>query len=269
MVVKHYASLRHYVWDLCEPDAQASRMERCLHGFILLLIVGNVAAVVLESVAALRAAGGRFFDWFEYFSVGIFTIEYLARLWSCTADARYAQPVRGRIRYALSPMALVDLLAVLPSYLFFWDADLRVIRALRLLRLARLGKIGRYSEATAVLIRVLRAKRAEMLVTLSMVGILGVILASLAYYAENRAQPDIFPDIPHALWWAFITITTVGYGDIAPVTPLGKAIGVGAAMLGILMIALPTGVLGAAFVEELNRRSRPQPKCPHCGKDIS
>jgi voltage-gated potassium channel len=157
---------------------------------------------------------------------------------------------------------------VLPSYLFFLKADLRVVRAFRLLRLARIGKIGRYSEAAVVLMRVLRAKREEMLVTLSLVGILGVVFASLAFYAETDAQPDKFPDIPHAMWWAFVTITTVGYGDIAPVTPLGKVIGVATAVLGILMIALPTGVLGAAFVEELNKQKHAPRPCPHCGRQI-
>lgn len=268
MALKQHESTRHLVWDLCEPDAHASRLERRLHGALLALILLNVLAVVLESVQALSAAYGRLFNAFEYLSVAVFTLEYLARLWSCTADARYAHPIWGRVRYALSPMALIDLAAILPSYLFFMDADLRVIRALRLLRLARLGKVGRYSEAAVVLMRVLRAKREELLVTLSLVGLLGVVFASLAYYAEHQAQPEAFPDIPHALWWAFVTITTVGYGDFAPVTPLGKVIGVCTAVLGILMIALPTGVLGAAFVEELNRTRKKEVICPHCGKAL-
>ncbi len=239
-----------------------------MHGALLVLILLNVLAVVLESVQALRDAYGRVFIAFEVFSVAVFSIEYLARLWACTADPRYAHPLFGRLRYLVSPLALVDLAAILPTYLLFMDADLRVVRALRLLRLARLGKIGRYSEASVVLMRVLRAKREEMIVTLSLVALLGVIFASLAYFAEHQAQPEAFPDIPHALWWAFVTITTVGYGDLSPVTPLGKAIGVCTAVLGILMIALPTGVLGAAFVEELNRRGKKDAICPHCGKPL-
>lgn len=263
--------LRERVWDWCEAGERTSPLGRSVHGAILLLIVLNVVAVVLESVPALRSNHARLFTAFELFSVAVFTAEYLARLWSCTADPRYAHPVMGRLRFMGSAMALVDLAAVLPFYLTFLHVDLRVMRALRLLRLARLGKVGRYTEAAVVLVRVLRAKREEMLVTLSLVGILGVVFASLAYYAETDAQPDRFPDIPHAMWWAFVTITTVGYGDIAPITPLGKVIGVATAVLGILMIALPTGVLGAAFVEELNRKKSapaPVPKCPHCGREI-
>lgn len=261
-------SIRQRVWEFCEPNTSASRLERRLHGALLLLILLNVLAVILESVVQFRAAYGRWFDAFEWFSVAVFTIEYLARLWACTNDPRYPHPVWGRVRYAFSPMALIDLAAILPSYLVFMHADLRVIRSLRLLRLARIGKIGRYSEAANILMRVLKAKREEMLVTLSLVGLLGVVFASLAYFAEHQAQPEAFPDIPHALWWAFVTITTVGYGDLAPITPLGKFIGVCTAILGILMIALPTGVLGAAFVEELNRAHKKGSVCPHCGKSI-
>jgi voltage-gated potassium channel len=257
-----------FVWDLLEPGARATPLERALHTSLLLLIVLNVAAVVLESVPACAVRYATAFRWFEYASVGVFSAEYLARVWSCTADPRYARPVVGRLRYALTPMALVDLAAILPTFLFFVHADLRVIRIFRLLRLARLAKVGRYSEAAIVLVRVLRAKREEMALTISLVVLLGIVFATLAYYAESTAQPDKFPDIPHALWWAFVTITTVGYGDVAPVTPVGKVIGVATALLGILMIALPTGVLGAAFVEELNRTAKKETRCPHCGKPL-
>ncbi|HMO51791.1 MAG TPA: ion transporter [Kiritimatiellia bacterium] len=267
--MKRHETARHLVWDICEPDDQASRLERRLHAFLLGLILLNVAAVILESVPSLDASYGRFFNLFEFFSVAAFSLEYLARVWSCTSDPRYAHPLWGRLKFIVSPMALVDLIAIVPSYLFFIDSDLRIVRAFRLLRLARLGKLGRYSEASVVLMRVLRAKREEMIVTLSLVALLGVMFASMVYYAEHEAQPEAFPDIPHAMWWAFVTITTVGYGDIAPVTPLGKVIGICTAVLGILMIALPTGVLGAAFVDELNRKGKSNRSCcPHCGKQI-
>lgn len=260
---------RASVWETLEPAYGEPERGRGLQVGLMVLILANVLAVVLESVPDLAARHARAFKAFEVLSVAVFTLEYLARVWACTVDPRYAHPVWGRLRYLVSPMALVDLAAILPSYLVFLHADLRVMRAFRLLRLARLAKIGRYTEAAQVLVRVLRAKREEMIVTLSLVAILGVIFASLAYYAETDAQPDKFPDIPHAMWWAFVTITTVGYGDVAPITPLGKVVGVCTAVLGILMIALPTGVLGAAFVEEISRKGKPAGKaCPHCGKHV-
>lgn len=257
------------VWDVLEPGGAGTRFGHVVHGTILVLILLNVVAVVLESVASLASRYAAIFSAFELLSVAVFSVEYVARVWACTAEPRYAHPLFGRLRFMVSPLALIDLAAVLPFYLVVLRTDLRFIRAFRLLRLARLGKIGRYTEAAVVLMRVLRAKREELIVTLSLVGILGVIFASLAYYAESAAQPDKFQDIPHAMWWAFVTITTVGYGDVAPITPLGKVIGVATAVLGILMIALPTGVLGAAFVEELNKpKVVSAKKCPHCGGEI-
>jgi voltage-gated potassium channel len=256
------------VWRLLEPSSRGTFLERAVHGLLMGLILLNVVAVVLESIPAYAARFNTIFRWFEYVSISVFGVEYVARLWSCTVDARYARPFLGRLRYALTPMAVVDLVAILPTFLMFVPADLRVIRVFRLLRLARLAKFGRYSDAAIVLVRVLRAKREELTLTLSLVVLLGVVFATLIYFAESSAQPDKFPDIPHALWWAFVTITTVGYGDVVPVTPIGKVIGVATAILGILMIALPTGVLGAAFVEELNRRSKKESRCPICGKTL-
>lgn len=265
------ASARHRAWAIVEMMHAGDAASARFHALIMGLIVLNVIAVVLGSVDALALRWGRWFDVFEMISVAVFTVEYLMRVWSCTADPRYAHPVWGRVRFALSPMALVDLVAVLPSYLVFLHLDMRVLRALRLVRLVRVAKLGRYSEAATVLMQVLRSKREEMALTFSLLTVLAIIFASLAYFAETDAQPDKFPDIPHALWWAFITITTVGYGDVFPVTPLGKVIGVLTAILGILMIALPTGVFGAAFVDELNRRAKLREHravCPHCGKDL-
>ncbi|MCS6772017.1 MAG: ion transporter [Kiritimatiellae bacterium] len=262
-------AIRPMVWAWCESSSTSGRLGRALHGGLFALIVLNVVAVVAESMPEVANRYRAFFRGFETFSVLIFSVEYAVRLWACTADGRYAHPLLGRVRYALSPMALIDLAAILPFYAAALNADLRVMRLLRLLRLGRIAKIGRYSDAAAILFKVLRAKREEMILTFSLVFLLGILFATLAFYAEHEAQPRAFRDIPHAMWWAFVTITTVGYGDVAPVTPLGKIIGICTAILGILMIALPTGVLGAAFVEELNRSQKKQTRvCPHCGKTL-
>lgn len=266
--MKSHPGLRHWVWDLFDPDERADRTERILHGALMALIVLNVLAVVLQSVQRLADGYGRWFAVFEYVSVTVFSIEYLARAWSCTADPRYAHPVWGRLRFLVSPMALVDLVAILPTLLFLAHLDLRFMRALRLVRLARVAKLGRYSEASNVLLRVLKAKREELLLTMSLLLVLALICASAMYFVEGSVQPEKFPDIPTTMWWAIVTITTVGYGDVFPVTGWGRVIGVITTLLGLLMIALPTGVFGAAFVEELNRKKASPPKCPHCGKDI-
>lgn len=266
--MKEHPTLRHRVWDVFDPDEQASPGERLLHGGLMVLILLNVLAVVLASMQEMTDRYGRWFDYFEYISVTVFAVEYLARLWSCTALDRYAHPLAGRLRFALSPMALIDLLAILPTLLMLTHVDLRFMRALRLVRLARVAKLGRYSEATGVIYRVLRAKREELLLTMTLLLVLAVFCASAMYFAENAAQPEKFPHIPAAIWWAIVTITTVGYGDVFPITAAGKVIACFTTLLGLLMIALPTGVFGAAFVEELNRKKAAPPKCPHCGKDL-
>ncbi len=261
---------RHRLWEMLDTQQARDPVSQRLHTFILALITLNVLAVFAESVPAVRQRAGSYFGLFEVFSVAVFTLEYLARLWSCTADPRFARPVVGRLRYMVTGMALVDLLAILPFYLTFTKVDLRTLRALRLVRLARIAKFGRYREASHTLIRVLQAKREELALTLSLLMILAMICASLMYFAEGAVQPDKFPSIPAAMWWAIITITTIGYGDVCPVTPLGRLIAVFTALLGILMVALPTGVFGAAFVEELTqrRRAKRETRCPHCGKEL-
>lgn len=265
-----YRTAQARVWDLLDTMKAQDAVSRTVHSLILSLILLNVLAVVVGSVDTVAARWGQWLDRFELFSVVVFSAEYLTRVWSCTVDPRFAHPVWGRLKFACSPMALVDLAAVLPFYLTVIQIDLRFVRAFRLFRLARLAKLGRYSEASTLLLHVMRSKREEMLLTLGLLVTLTVVFASLMYAVENEAQPDKFPDIPHALWWAVVTITTVGYGDVFPVTPLGKLVGAATALLGILMIALPTGVFGAAFVEELNNRRKEKHArhCPHCGKDL-
>jgi len=194
----------------------------------------------------------------------VFSLEYLARLWSCTSQPDYAGPFLGRLRHGFTPLALVDLIAVLPFYLSFMTVDMRFLRALRLLRLFRLAKLGRYSETLGLFARVMRHKKEELVITSMLMLILIILSASLMYYAEHDAQPDQFPDIPSTAWWAVVTLTTVGYGDVYPVTGLGKLFAALVAVFGIAMFALPAGILGASFSEEMRRGEAK--RCPHCGK---
>jgi voltage-gated potassium channel len=166
-------------------------------------------------------------------------------------------------------MALVDLFAILPFYLpFIIPFDLCALRALRLVRLFRLFKMSRYVEALTTLDDVIKAKKEELAVTLAMILILLILASSAMYIAETDAQPDKFPNIPATLWWGVVTLTTIGYGDIYPVTPLGKVIGGLIAFLGIGLFALPAGILAAGFAEEVQKTKRPL-ICPHCGKELS
>jgi len=262
-------NLKRRVYEIVEAHSGADRAGNIFKLGIMGLIVLSTISVVLETVPFLAQRYGVFFGWFERFSVAVFTAEYLARLWSCTADPALAHPVGGRLRMAARPLTLVDLAAILPFYMpFLFAVDLRFIRSLRLLRLARLLKLGRYSDSLQVLGRVFRNKKEELLITMFLAGILLVIVSSLMFFIENEVQPDKFSSIPAAMWWGIATLTTIGYGDIFPVTLAGKVLGSLSALIGIGMFALPAGILGSAFVEELNKR-RSQAVCPHCGKSLN
>ena len=172
----------------------------------------------------------------------------------------------------VTPLALIDLMAVLPFYLPFVFPDLRFMRALRLFRLFRVLKLARYSTSLQTFVDVLRLKKEELLLMLFAIMILLVVSSSLMYDVEHEAQPDDFSSIPAAMWWGIVTLATVGYGDIYPVTPWGKFIGSMVVILGIGLFALPTGVLASGFAEVLAKRKEEQKMagmvCPHCGRHI-
>jgi voltage-gated potassium channel len=261
--------LKTRIFGILEPGDEDSKY---FDPFIMGLILLNVAAVVLETVDSIYSAYAPLFDAFDVFSVAVFTVEYILRVWSCTVDSRFKDPVRGRLRFMMTPMALVDLMAVLPFYLPFLIPDLRFMRAMRLFRLFRVLKLARYSESLQTFVDVLRLKREELLLMLFAIMILLVISSSLMYEAENAAQPEAFASIPAAMWWGIVTLATVGYGDIYPITPWGKFIGSIVVLLGIGLFALPTGVLASGFAEVLARRKEEQKmqkmRCPHCGRYI-
>jgi voltage-gated potassium channel len=262
------AKVRRRIWEIVEVAGPGDRASRVFDVCILSLIVVNVAAVMLETVDSIAASYGRHLLWFEIVSVAVFTLEYVARVWSSVSDSRYGRPLLGRIRFMLRPLILVDLAAILPFYLPFLGVDLRAIRALRLMRIARLAKVGRYATSLKLISRVVRAHKEELVLTTGLMALLLVTSASLIYHIEHGAQPEAFPSIPATMWWAVVTLTTVGYGDVYPVTVAGKVLASIIAMLGIGMFALPTGILGAGFVEEVQSRKARQRLCPHCGRAI-
>lgn len=263
--------LKHRVYIVLEGRNWADPTVRWVNAGLVALIALNVVALVLESVGAVREAMGGWLRLFEVFSVLVFTVEYVLRVWSITATPRFAGAVRGRLRFAATPMALIDLLAILPFWLPFLGIDLRVLRMLRMFRLFRVLKLARYSQALQTFGVVLMRKREELTTILIVLGMLLLLVSSLMYYVENEAQPDKFSSIPATMWWGIATLTTVGYGDIVPVTGLGRVLGALIAVLGIGIFALPTGILGAAFVDEIQQQKathRRNLTCPHCGEPL-
>jgi voltage-gated potassium channel len=186
----------------------------------------------------------------------VFTIEYAARVWCSVErdDGRYRHPVRGRLRYVLSPLALIDLLAILPFYLTqLLPVDLRFMRVFRLLVIF---KLTRYHSSMILLGRVLRSEAGPISAALFILVTLLIAASSFVYLAERDAQPEVFASVPDAMWWAIVTMTTVGYGDMVPVTPLGKFVGGVIAIIGVGMVALPAGMLASGFSEQLHQRRR-------------
>ncbi len=257
--------IKSRVWEIVEVSKEGDRLSRIFDIFILALIFSNVAAVILETVDRIYEFSPAFFRIFEWISVMIFTVEYAARLWSCTSRKDYARPLTGRLRFAIRPMMLVDLAAIAPFFCASYGS-LRVVRVLRLLRLFRVIKVARYSAAVKTLAKVLRVKREELTVSVFVLLMLLVLSSSLIYCTEHEAQPEAFASIPQAMWWATATLTTIGYGDVHPITTGGKLVASVIAILGIALFALPAGILASGFIEEYQGQNKSV--CPHCGKEL-
>jgi voltage-gated potassium channel len=270
------SGLRPRVHEILNNPPIGDLIGRTIAFALLALIAANATASVLATDVDIARRAPAFFYWFEVISVIIFTIEYVARVWSSAADPRYGTGIRGRLRMMVSPLALLDLVSILPFYVELLSPgtlDLRFLRIMRLLRLFRLMRVRRLAEALSVLTRIVSSKRAELGVTLAFV-VVAMLLAAGAMYAVEHGEPDTkFTSIPRAMWWAIVTVTTIGYGDMVPTSPLGQVIAGIVAFVGICAIALPVGILSSGFIDELNRKKAqaetvPSRSCPHCGGTV-
>ena len=265
MIIKQNIAL------LFDDEKTNSKGDKIVEIFIAGLIVVNTIAIVLESYNDINTKYAFFLNLLELFSIVVFSIEYLIRIW--IADIIYPKlsSFKARLKYITSFMGLIDLISILPFYLpYLIKIDLRVFRTLRLFRLLRLLKLKRYFTSLGVIQSVVKKTKNEILVTIFLVFILLVLSSTLMYNIEKTAQPDAFQNIGEAMWWAVATLTTVGYGDIYPVTGLGKVLSAFIALLGIGIVALPTGIISSAYIEEIRNLKTKQTKCecPHCGKEI-
>lgn len=245
---------RHALYQLLESRTATGPLRRGIDTGLIVMIVANAGLVLLDD-AILGAS--RWAPWlvaFEWASVGLFTIEYLSRIWiAVEADAAHdVSPFRARLLYLFSAAGLVDLVAILPFYLgLLLVFDLRY---LRLLRLFRLLKLSRYSPALQSLAAALYEERRAFLGALLIMIVALMSAASIMHVLERYAQPEAFGTLLDSMWWAIITLTTVGYGDVVPHTPAGKVFGGACALLGLCLFALPAGIMASSFVEQLKRR---------------
>jgi voltage-gated potassium channel len=248
--------LKRRIYEILEATDPEDALGRLVNFFIMALIVLNVAAVVLESEALIAGRYGPLFDAFGIFSIIAFTAEYALRLWVSDLEPGRSDPLGGRVRFALSPLAIIDLAVILPYYLPVVFPDLRFLRGVRVFWLFRLLGMGRYSESMGTLERVIRAKKEELTVTFFAIVFFLTVASSIIYFLEHDVQPESFPSIPATMWWGLLTLTTIGYGDVYPVTILGKLVGSLIIILGVGMFALPTGILASGFVEEIQGRAK-------------
>jgi voltage-gated potassium channel len=243
--------MRLYLYKILEQN-DSSRLARVVSFLLIILIIGNVVAVILASDNVLYLQFRQVFDVVELISIIIFTVEYFLRSWVCVQDPRYSSSFTGRLKYLISPMAIVDLIAILPFYLgLFFNLDTRYLRVFRLFRIF---KLSRHFSAMSVLLTVIRNELATLASAIFIMLILVVLASAGMFMVERHVQPEAFGTIPRAMWWATITLTTVGYGDVIPVTVAGKTLGVVITILGVGMAALPAGIIASGFTREVNRR---------------
>ena len=240
------------------------RLARTIEGLIAVLILLNVASLVMESTEKVPPALAAVLSGVEVMTIVVFSVEYLLRLWSITASSGYQHRFLGRLRYMLTFFALVDLVSILPLYAALIGANLKIVSAVRMLRLF---KLARYSSAMQSLVAVFIGKRQEVMAAMMVLSGLLLCASGGIYLAEGDVQPEAFGSIPRSLWWSVVTVTTVGYGDVIPITVAGKVFAGLIALLGILAVALLTGIVSAGFLEEFRQHSQPS-NCPHCGKTM-
>ena len=252
---QHQEPLRRRVYLVLEGGRAGGVLGGLVETFLIILILLNVIGFTLQSVPSIRHLYWFDLSAFEIVSVAIFSIEYALRLWVSAEDPIISElgPWRGRLRAALKPLLLIDFLAVAPVYftMFFPFLDLRFLRLVRLLRLL---KIARYSPALSTLAQVIANERRALFGTLLLILCATVFAAACMHAVEGAVQPEAFGSIPNSMWWAITTLTTVGYGDVVPITALGKLVAGLTMVAGLGLLALPVGIIATGFMDTIHRR---------------
>jgi voltage-gated potassium channel len=249
-----------------------SKINLAFNYFIITLIILNVLAVAIDTTSIKDPRLNIFLRTFEVFSIVIFSLEFSLRLYISDLTHPARNKIYSVFKFIFSPFGLVDLLAILPFYIpFLIKTDLRFLRILRLTRFFRIFKISRYNNTLKLIGSVIKDKKSELWMTLFVATLVLIVASFLMYFIEGTVQPDKFPDVFSSMWWAIVTLTTIGYGDVYPITALGKVLSGLLSIIGIGLIALPTGIISAGFIEVVGKRKSECEKriCPYCGKEIN
>ena len=264
--------LKKKIYLVLETNTHKSFRAKVIRVFLVTLILVNVIAVILETVESLRTQHALFFKVLELSSATIFAIEYCLRVWICDIKKEF-RVKWGRWHYMTTPLAITDFISIFPFFfILFAQLDIRVLMLIRFFRLLRLFKLRRYSHALKTLAGVLEEKKEALAITFSTIIILLIFASTLIYIVEHDAQPTVFSSIPATMWWGASTLTTVGYGDMIPITVLGKTLGAAIAILGLAMFALPAGLISSGFNEHIKEQKHlkgDHSTCPHCHKKIN
>ena len=263
------AKMKKGIFEVIRDDDTNHWAGNFFDAAIVAIIIVNIIVMILDTFTGLPEAEYQAFKIIEVVSVIIFTVEYALRIWTAPLLFPEMTPSRARFRYARSFMALVDLLAILPFYLpVVVRIDLRALRMVRLLRMLRILKMNRYTNALSTVGLVIKKKAAQLISSMLVVLVLMVMASILMYNIEYEAQPNVFQNAFSGLWWAVATLTTVGYGDIYPITVLGKILSAVIAIMGIALVAVPTGIISAGFIEGISTEKEEKHYCPYCGKKL-
>ena len=245
-------SIRNRIWEILEKGNPNDKVSFYSDIFLITLIIFNIIAVLLETVDSIYDKYSLEFLIFERFSTVIFLVEYILRIWVCVEEKIKKNKLITRLKYASTWPAIIDLLAVLSGLLpMLFEVDLRILRALRMLRLL---KFSRYFKVMNLLLGVLKEEKQSFLAAMFLLTIAMLVASTGIYMFEKDAQPGKFGSIPEAMWWAIATLTTIGYGDVTPITGMGKFFGAIIAIIGIGVVALPSGILASGFTDQLKRR---------------
>ena len=265
--------MKRRVFDIINKAEAGDRASRIFDLGIMALIILSVISIILQSFEDISEKYAAIFSIFESVTVAVFTMEYLLRIW--TADLLFPNAKHPRLKYLISFMAIIDLLAILPFYLPFLSADLRFLRMIRLFRLFRLlrvFKFGRYFDALQTIVGVIRESASQLIISIVLCMFVMLFSAIVMYTVENPVQPEQFPNVIASLWWAICTLTTVGYGDVYPVTAIGRFFAAVISLVGIGIIAIPTGIIAAGFSSAIDKKpeskSDPKQYCPYCGHKL-
>jgi voltage-gated potassium channel len=255
-------NLKKRIFGILEPRGTDSRL---FDFFIITLIILNIIAFTLETIPEISKNHNLSFEYFEIFSIVVFSIEYILRVWTCDLGKDFKNPIMDRFRYMLTPFALIDLMAILPFYLPMVQPNLIFIRGIRLLRIFRVLKLTRYAESARILGKVIRGKSSFLAVLFFTNLIMLVLTSGAMYLAEHDAQPEVFTNMLTSFWFGIETLSGIGYGDMIPQTPLGRIFGFIILTLGVEMYVIPVGIITSGLIEEFTKE-KCEVICPHCNQ---